>query len=233
MYSLRCRFFNASALLYYIFICLGLLSPVFASANSLEDQLTELVNRGSDKSLTRTVTLLTPEKQLALLCENPVLSLSGNDSRLAGNRSVIAQCGNERKFLQIRIKAEGRWWVASRAIAVGATIGTEDIKQQTGSMDRLPPGILLNSDAIVGRVATRAISAGQPLQTHQLRQAWTILAGEKVDILLEGNGFRIRTQGKAIENAAVNENIRVKTSSGHTLTGKVLSPGKVSVSTQH
>ncbi|POT54742.1 flagella basal body P-ring formation protein FlgA [Citrobacter amalonaticus] len=223
----------ATVLLYTALICVGLLIGESAHASPLERQITELVNRGLDKNITRTITLLTPEKQRDAICENPVLSLSGNDTRLAGNRSVIAQCGTERKFLQIAIKAEGRWWVANRTLAAGATIEAGDIKQQQGSMDRLPAGTMMNKDDIIGRVTTRAINAGQPVQTSQLRQNWAITAGENVEIQLKGAGFLIRTSGKAVDNAALNENVRIKTSSGQMVTGKVLSAGKVLVSAQH
>ena len=209
------------------------IAPAYASAASLEQQLTRLVNNGLDKNITRSVTVLTPQKQLETLCAEPKLSLSGNDTRLAGNRSVIAQCGTERKFLQIAIKAEGRWWVASRTLATGTQIQAEDIKPQQGSMDRLPGGLLLNKDDIIGRITTRSVNVGQPLQANQLRQNWAITAGEDVEVVAQGTGFHIRASGKAMDNAAIGGNIRIKTKNGQIVTGKVISAGKVSISLQH
>lgn len=219
-----------SLLLYLGSLCSSL---AYAGTPSLEQQIAELLNHGMDKNITRTVTILTPEKQRKAICAQPKISLSGNDTRLAGNRSVITQCGMERKFLQINIKAEGKWWVATRTLPIGTQIQAADIKQQYGSMDRLPSGLLMDKDEIVGRIATRAINAGQSLQGNQMRKHWVIVAGENVDVLAEGNGFSIKVGGTAMDNAALHQNIRVKTKSGQITTGKVISAGKVSVSVQH
>ncbi|HEY3590934.1 MAG TPA: flagellar basal body P-ring formation chaperone FlgA [Buttiauxella sp.] len=200
-----------------------------AEHSPLENQIAALLNAEQQGPVLHSVTVLTPLKQLAGLCATPRLSISGNNLRTIGNHSVIAQCGKQKKFIQVNIKAEGTWWTASRALKAGSLIKTEDITQQSGAMVRLPPGVILNKDAIIGQVTTRAINTGQPIAETHLRKRWKILVGQEVDLLATGEGFLIRTWGKALDNAALNETLRVKTKSGQIVTGKVTAEGKVSI----
>jgi len=182
-----------------------------------------------DDAIIRSVTVLTPPGQLAELCATPRLSVSGNNSRIAGNRSVIAQCGNQKKFIQVKIQAEGSWWTASRALKAGSLIRAADIALQSGAMDRLPPGLISHKEDIIGQVTTRAINAGQPVLESHLRKRWKVLAGQEVEVLAAGEGFQIRTSGKALDNAALDETLRIKTRSGQVISGKATAEGKVSI----
>ncbi|WP_435927749.1 flagellar basal body P-ring formation chaperone FlgA [Dryocola sp. BD613] len=202
---------------------------VQAEQTSLESQIAALLNNGQNAAITRSVRILTPPQQLAGLCAAPQLSVSGNDSRITGNRSVIAQCGQQKKFIQVNIQAEGSWWTASRAIKAGSLIQAGDITAQSGTMARLPPGVLLRKDEIVGQVTTRAINTGQPIVASHLRKRWKVSAGQEVDVFAAGEGFQIRTRGKALDNAALDETLRVKTASGQIVSGKVTSAGKVHI----
>ncbi len=230
MTALRRCLINCSALLLCNLLFLVVPAQAQTEQASLEKQITALLNQGQNSAVTRSARILTPAKQLAGLCAAPRLSVSGNDSRIAGNRSVIAQCGNQKKFIQVNIQAEGTWWTASRAIKAGSLMQAEDITAQGGTMARLPSGVIFRKDDIVGQVTTRAINVGQPIVENHLRKRWKVTAGQEVDVLAAGAGFQIRTHGKALDNAALNEMLRVKTNSGQIITGKVTSEGKVSIS---
>ena len=200
-----------------------------AESNKLASKITELLNKDSDSKVTRSVTILTPANQLAEMCSDPILSVSGNDARLTGNRSVIAQCDSSKKFIQIKIEAEGTWWVTNRALKPGTPIQADALKQRSGSMARLPAGVILNKDDIVGQVAKGMIGANQPFVESKLRKRWTIVAGQNVELLASGPGFNIRSRGKAIDNAAQGDTLRVKTNLGQIVSGKAVSEGKVSI----
>ncbi|KKJ31797.1 flagellar basal body P-ring biosynthesis protein FlgA [Enterobacter hormaechei subsp. hoffmannii] len=186
----------------------------------------------SGNEIVRTVALLATPEQLAAVCENPELSLVGRGSRLTGKRTVLAQCGARRHFLPVRISAEGTWWVASQSLPGGAIVQRSDIEPMTGNLDHQPSGLIFNADAIIGQRLTRAIDAGKPLLENQLRQQWRLRAGQTVDLVTAGSGFRIRSQGKALNNAAVDDMLRVKTAGGRTVSGKVGADGQVRVISQ-
>ncbi|EPA1253448.1 flagellar basal body P-ring formation chaperone FlgA [Enterobacter bugandensis] len=185
---------------------------------------------GSD--IVRTVTLLAAPAQLAAVCDNPELSLVGSNSRLTGKRTVLAQCGARRHFLPVRISAQGTWWVASQSLPGGAIVQRSDIEPVTGSLDHQPGGLIFNADEIIGQRLTRTIDAGKPLLENQLRQQWRLRAGQTVDLVTTGSGFRIRSQGKALNNAAVDDLLKVKTAGGRTVSGKVGADGQVMIISQ-
>lgn len=185
---------------------------------------------GSD--IVRTVTLLASPAQLAAVCDNPELSLVGSNSRLTGKRTLLAQCGARRHFLPVRISAQGTWWVASQSLPGGAIVQRSDIEPVTGSLDHQPGGLIFNADEIIGQRLTRAIDAGKPLLENQLRQQWRLRAGQTVDLVTTGSGFRIRSQGKALNNAAVDDLLKVKTAGGRTVSGKVGADGQVMIISQ-
>ncbi|KML24099.1 hypothetical protein VL10_09225 [Leclercia adecarboxylata] len=172
-----------------------------------------------DYPITRTVKILTPESQLATLCVNPLISLTGSSQRLTGNRSVIAQCGARRKFIQVIVQAEGTWWTATHNIPPGTPVLRDDIQPHTGSLEHLPADVQLDPLSIIGHVPTREIRPGSPITANQLRKRPVIVYGQKVDVIAQGPGFRIRTSGKAMANATENSPLHVQTLSGRVLTG--------------
>lgn len=194
------------------------------------ESLVQQPENGSE--IVRTITLIATPAQLAAVCDNPELSLIGRDSRLTGKRTVLAQCGARRHFLPVRLSAEGTWWVASQSLPGGAIVQRSDIEPITGNLDHQPNGLIFNPDAIIGQRLTRAITAGKPLLENQLRQQWQLRAGQTVDLVTTGSGFRIRSQGKALNNAAVNDTLKVKTAGGRTVSGKVDAEGQVVIFSQ-
>ncbi|GLR07517.1 flagellar basal body P-ring formation chaperone FlgA [Mixta theicola] len=178
--------------------------------------------------MTRRAVLLTSPDKLASLCADPHLSLSGGQ-RLTGNRTVVAQCGNKKHFFQVRIEAEGSWWVAARDLKTGSILNPDDVVQRSGSLANLPSGLVMNLGSIRGAVLTRPVRAGQPLTENQLRKSWRINRGEEIDVIAYGNGFHIMARGKALDNAAVNGAVRVRMKGGQLVTGSVNSDGSVRI----
>ena len=180
-------------------------------------------------NVVRTVELLASPAQIEALCDTPQLTLNGHETRLTGKRTVTARCGARKHYLPIRINAEGTWWVTRHALASGAVVQHQDIEPMTGALASLPPGLVFDAAAIVGQRVTRNVAAGKPLMENQLRQQWRLRAGDTVDLITAGAGFRIRSQGKALNNAAVNDMLRVRVSNGQTVSGKVAADGQVMI----
>lgn len=175
------------------------------------------------------IRILTPAKKLAALCEKPDLRLSGHPVRLTGNRSVIAKCERKQHFIQINVSASGRYWIAARLLKPGKTIGPGDIQPLSGELDKLPAGLLLDPSKIVGRTPTRTLHPGQPLTENQLRQRWLVVANQEVEVVAPGDGFLIHAKGKALNNAAQNERVRLQTRSGRVVAATAVSEGTVSI----
>lgn len=212
--------------------------PVFASAPStdtvkqhLQLKLEALFQQpvAAQGDVVRTVTLLASAQQIAAVCETPELSVAGQDNRLTGKRTVVARCGTRKIFLPVRVNASGTWWVASQSLPSGAILQQSDIEPHTGNIDGQPAGLIFQPEEIIGQRLTRALTAGKPVLQNQLRQQWRLHAGQQVDLVTTGNGFRIRGQGKALNNAAIDDTLRVQTANGQTVSGKVAPDGQVMI----
>ena len=193
----------------------------------LQDKINALLNTQRD-NITRRAVLLTSAEKVAALCADPQLALS-NGQRLTGNRTVVAQCGNKKHFLQIRIEAEGRWWAAARDLKAGSMLTADDLIQQRGSMANLPTGVMTDSTSLSGAVLTRSVRAGQPLTDNLLRKSWRINRGEEIDVIAYGNGFHIMARGKTLDNGAINDAVRVRMKNGQLVTGSVNQDGSVRI----
>ncbi|EHC35530.1 Flagellar basal-body P-ring formation protein FlgA, partial [Salmonella enterica subsp. enterica serovar Adelaide str. A4-669] len=49
----------------------------------------------------------------------------------------------------------------------------------------------------------RDLAPGQPVQLTMIRQAWRVKAGQRVQVIANGEGFSVNAEGQAMNNAAV------------------------------
>jgi len=209
-------------------------APLVSAQSTLENQLSIWVQQhqpiAADVAVHQQVRLLSRGKALDTLCAAPQFSAAGQPARMVGNRTLTAQCGSRRYFLQVEVSATGSWYVAQRTLAPGETLRAEDLRRVCGDLAALPPGALLQQQALVGQVTLRALAAGQVLTQGQLRRSWRIRQGEEVDIVAQGQGFRLRSKGKALNNAAIGQMLAVKTAAGQRVQGVVSADGKILLS---
>lgn len=224
-----------TSLCLFFALCCSLLSQAQAAdqpTSPLQSRIADLLAAGNEtrpNQPTLTIKILTPAAKLAALCPQPDLRLSGHPVRLTGNRSVIAKCGNKQQFLQIKVSATGRYWIAANTLKPGQILGEGDIQPVTGELDRLPAGLLLDAGKIIGSTPTRIIRPGQPLAENQIRRSWAVLANQDVEIVAPGEGFLIHAKGKALDNAAQNERVRIQTRTGHIVVATAVGQGTVSI----
>lgn len=203
-----------------ILLLVGLLSGLNAHAEGLDGQVKRFIEAqfaGNANVTEVKVQLRTPANRWPP-CELPQLSLPQN-ARRWGNISISARCGQERRFIQAQVQVMGRYVVAARGISAGSKLTAEDLKLKTGRLDTLPARTLSESDKAVGAVSLRNISPGQPLNPVMLRRAWVIKAGQAVQVMAQGNGFNISGAGKAMNNAAAEDSVRVRMASGQIVSG--------------
>lgn len=205
-----------------------------ASARVLNDLTTQieaifdpLIPHGGDYPLTQTVKVLTPESQLETLCSHPVLSLTGDYQIPMGHKTVIAQCGKQRKFIQTEVLVTGTWWTVTHPVKPGIVILRQDIQPHHGNLEHLPNNTLYDPLEIIGRIPTHLLVPGRPLTTNQLRKHWAVTYGQKVEVVINGLGFRIRISGKALNNAVKRGPLRIKTSTGRILNATAIADGQV------
>ncbi|MCU6275419.1 flagellar basal body P-ring formation chaperone FlgA [Morganella morganii] len=179
------------------------------------------------------IKILSSGKQLESLCDNPVLSLSGQNSKITGNRTVLARCGKKSHYIRINVSVTGTYWVAGQALLPGEAITAAQLELRTGSLDGLPADIITDPQQITDKIPTRLIKSGQPVTAGSLRKTWSVLTGDEISVVASGNGFQVTTVGKSMDNGALGDAVRFRTRSGQILTGKVTGKKKVTINMQN
>lgn len=203
-----------------------LLWSALSSAQDLDAQLTGFfAQRLAGISDEVTVTIRSPANLLPS-CEQPSFSVPGS-ARLWGNLSVQTRCANEKRYIQVAVQAMGNYVVASQVIARGSVLQPGSVTLKRGRLDQLPPRTMLDINQAQDAVTLRDVAPGQPLQLSMLRQSWRIKAGQRVMVVASGDGFSVNSEGKALNNAAVAQNARVRMASGQVVSGTVGSDGNI------
>ncbi|MBC8953475.1 flagellar basal body P-ring formation chaperone FlgA [Xenorhabdus sp. PB62.4] len=172
-----------------------------------------------------TVEIKTPEQHWPT-CEFPEIQPSlGNKN--CGNLSIPVTCGQQRRFIQVYVNVIGPYLVSKRTINRNTVLTEKDFQTKTGALDKLPNDIIRNSKAIQNGIAIRNIPAGQFITRNMIRRPWAIKAGQNVVVTVDGHHFQVRYEGKAINNAASFDNIRVRLESGQVITGEAQENGSV------
>ncbi|MBB1199715.1 flagellar basal body P-ring formation protein FlgA [Enterobacteriaceae bacterium 89] len=159
-------------------------------------------------------------------CEQPALSVMSSN-KLWGNQTVLAQCGTEKRYIQVLVQATGNYVVASQPIARGSVLQQTSVELKRGRLDQLPPRTMLDINQAQDAVMLRDVAPGQPIQLSMLRQSWRVKAGQKVQVIASGEGFSVNGEGQALNNAAVAQNARVRMPSGQVVSGQVDSDGNI------
>lgn len=160
------------------------------------------------------------------LCDSPALTLSGSLLKLTGNHTMIATCGQERTFLQITVRAVATYWVAAQALHPGMAISPTDVRSVRGDISTLPADLVFTAAPVTGALPTRLIQPGQPLTAGALRHPWLIHSGDHLDLIAEGPHFRVHASGNALDNATVNDELRVRMTNGQVLTAVATAAGE-------
>lgn len=176
-----------------------------------------------------TVTIRAPANPRRVICDDPALKLSGALLKLTGNHTIIATCDKDRAFIQITVSAVATYWLAVQPLHPGQVIAPEDIRAVRGEISSLPADLVFTASPVTGDIPTRIIPAGQPLTYGALRKPWLIHCGERLDVIAKGPDFRVHASGKALDNAAVHDDLRVRMDNGQVLSAVATSAGEVSL----
>lgn len=204
----------------------ALLGSYCASAGQLDAPLTQFFQqRLAGISDEVTVKVKTPDAQLPL-CPQPEFVMPAN-GRLWGNVSVMVRCGSDKRYLQAEVAAKGTYVVAAQALARGTVLNQSNVQLKRGRLDQLPPRTMLDLRQAANATTLRDIAPNQPIMLSMVRQSWRVKAGQRVQVVAAGEGFSINGEGKALNNAAVAQNARVRMASGQIVSGTVDADGNI------
>ncbi|AUL47383.1 flagella basal body P-ring formation protein FlgA [Bordetella trematum] len=211
-------------------------SPAFGQAM----QSPEAVAQAAEALLAGELAALSPEASIAIeaarvdrlpACHQPQAFLPAN-ARLRPRMSVGVRCTAPQSwstYVQATLSAPGQYYVASRALAPGMTLGPDDMQARDGDLLTLPSGALTDPTRILGMQTRQRVGAGQTLREQALRSPHTVLRGQSVRLVARGQGFTVTSEGQALHDAEPGAMLQVRTVSGQVINGQVQAAGEVEV----
>ena len=150
---------------------------------------------------------------------------------LLGNGTVGVRCVQSNGvrgwtlFVPVHVTVTTTLLVTSCPLPQDTVMAMNDFIGQTGELTQ--PSMLTDPALVVGKVLRYSMGAGQVLKQEMLRDPYTINEGQSVPVVVEGQGFKARSEGKALNNAAQGQYVQVRTSSGRVVSGIANANGEV------
>lgn len=151
-------------------------------------------------------------------------------SQLIGKTSVGVRCLDKNGwsiFIPVQVKISLDLLVSARQLPLGHTLREEDITSQT--IEITQTGGITDPKQALGKVLRYGIAAGQLLRSDMLRLPFSVKQGQVVQIAAQGDGFSIRNEGVALNNASEGENVQVRVSAGRVVSGVARADGVVEI----
>ena len=151
-------------------------------------------------------------------------------SRLLGNSMVGVRCPGKNGwtlFVPVHVKASVDMLITNKTLLQGQVLQADDLSIQNGELNQT--GILTDPVHAIGKVLKYSVSAGQILKQEMLRAPYAVTQGQTVQLQIEGAGFSIRSEGRALNNAAEGQPVQIKTSSGQIVSGTARAGGNVEI----
>lgn len=153
-------------------------------------------------------------------------------TRAWGQISVGVRCDSPvawTAYLQAHVAVMGDHLVTKRPLRAAQIVGPEDIDLRQGDLTALPDNTLTDASQAVGHHTRYAIAAGLPLRGEMLRVPPAVLQGQSVRVISAGPGFRVSSEGQALNNASPGEPVRVRMANGQVVTGTARTGGNVEI----
>ncbi|MDH3473775.1 MAG: flagellar basal body P-ring formation chaperone FlgA, partial [Rhodospirillales bacterium] len=120
--------------------------------------------------------------------------------------------------------------VLSRRVAPGEVIGPGDLEWRSVPAERLAKNAVLDPANLLGKAPRRAIRPGEPVRATDLREPVLVAKNSLVTLRLETDRMVLTVQGRALEDGAAGQVVRVmNTKSNTVVNGVVVKAGTVRV----
>ncbi len=164
-------------------------------------------------------------------CDRTIASTAPG-TRLWGRSYVVVRCdapGGWSVNVPLIVRVHAPVLITARALGRGERIEEADLATRDYDLTQLPLGVLTQQAQAIGRSTVAALPAGSTLRPDMLRGALLVKQGQQVQLVYTGDGFRVDSEGRALNNAVENAAVRVKTASGKVVSGIATGPGLVEV----
>lgn len=141
-------------------------------------------------------------------------------AQLLGKTSIGIRCNDKNGwsiFIPAAITVTINMLVSSKPLQQGQVLAAGDFGMRSGELNQ--QGVLTDETQALGKVMKFSIGAGQLIKQDMLRPPYVVTQGQTVQLISSGGGITIRTEGKALNNAADGQTAQVKLASGQVISG--------------
>ena len=217
--------------------------------NAVVTRIGRLVSSGDIRKLIQTALIkrgMPPDHQIVLSKNNLTLHIAAEDTReirIAQTRynpqgkqfSAIVEVPDDRSSHK-RVQVTGSVYevinvpVLARSIRRGETIRTRDLEFVKKRRKTIGRNTIIDISRIVGKTPRRYLQTGKPMRMADLRMPVLVAKGKLVTLTLRNQHILITAQGKALEDGAKGEVVRVtNTRSRQTVQGVVMGHNRVAI----
>jgi flagella basal body P-ring formation protein FlgA len=126
-------------------------------------------------------------------------------------------------YLPVEIKVFGPVLMTTRTFNAGEAVTANDVNIEAVELTTYAQAnarqMLSATEQLNSHVLMRNLTSGQPLRRDFLRTPLVVASGDSVRVLMQGAGFAISAQGKAMQAGSAGQPIRVQIENGRILTG--------------
>ncbi len=143
-------------------------------------------------------------------------------SRAFGKTTVGVRCVAPTAwtiYLPATVRVIGEYVSTAAALAPGQTLAPADLAIRTADLGGLPADTLTRMEDGVGMRLVSGLAAGTPLRRTLLRPPRAVQQGQTVSLVVNAEGFEIRSEGRALANADLGQNVSIRTPGGQIVSG--------------
>lgn len=151
-------------------------------------------------------------------------------SQLLGKTAVGVRCLEKNGwslFVPVQVRLSVDLLVSARQLPLGHTLQEDDLARQTTEITQATG--FTDTSKVVGKVLRYGITAGQVLREDMLRLPYSVTQGQVVQLVVQGKGFSIRSEGVALNNASEGQAVQVRVAAGRVIGGTARSGGVVEI----
>jgi len=132
-------------------------------------------------------------------------------------------------FIQAQVNVKADYVAAAVPLAQGQPVEQGQLMLVKGDIAAMPNGIITDMGQAIGRTPTVSLAAGTPLRLDTLKSKPVVQQNQAVRLVLNGNGFSVSSEGRAIGTAGEGQVVQVRTASGTVVSGTAKAGGMVEV----
>jgi len=166
-------------------------------------------------------------------CNRNLQAFSPKGSSMVGKTTVGVKCPGTKPWslhVPVTISIYKNVIVSAQQLRKDTILTAADIKQQKHDLADLSYGYFEDSKDVIGMKLKRQVLAGAALTPAMLNKRQIVSRGQNVTIFAQSGSMAVRMTGKALDNGAVGDRIKVMNiKSRKKLEGIITSTGEIEV----